>query len=326
MSSRAYVHLPELVGIDSPNGGVVRSSGESVYAPSTVLPTPTGVALGPLHLGVPEASTCSISALTYLPSEEDDGDGWLIFGVAGGGAVGATEADVEGPSMRRREVLGLAVATLGALAAATRPVAGQEDDDSSDDVVALEIARLTIDATDGPVKLRVLDVVDEVLPPTTELLVDAAATRVGKIDEPSEGVVLKPDVTGEVSVYLRDSRGRLDRLLAWVRGALDRDETIVYARELPQEAAAYAVGEFVTLSSHPALVEPVRESGADGTELRINATEIPHQEDADDSEVGSYGVFDDALIYEPGPNPPASAQWELETRLGLLERSLNIVM
>jgi len=319
--SRAYVFPPSPAMVDAPNGGGIRSAGDQIYAPASVFATQTGVALGPLHLGVPEQSVCNISSLTYLPGPEDDGDGILFFGIAGaGGAIGATEADVAGPSMRRRQVLGLAAA-VGAAALGAGVAAGQSDDET----VALEIAEFVIDETSGPLEVRVLDVVDQVLPPTTEIMVDAEEARVGEIGDPSEGVILDPQTTGAVSVYLRDSRGRLGRLLAWAKGALDTDEEIVYARELDQPVSELDQGQFVTLSAHPALVEPVRTAGPDGTELRIGSTEIPHNGEDDTGEIGSYGVFDGSLIYEVGANPPASAQWELQTRLGLLARTWNKV-
>jgi len=322
MSSRAYVRWPDTAMADPPDGGGIRSAGDGVYAPSGVFMTPTGVGLGPLHLGVPEKAVCNISSLTYLPGPEDDGDGILFFGIAGaGGAIGVTETDTEGPSMRRRQVLGLAAA-LGAAVLGTGVAAGQSDDEN---LVSLEIAEFVIDETSGPLEVRVLDVIDQVLPPTTEILVDADEARVGEIGDPSEGIVLDPETRGAVSVYLRDSRGRLDRLIAWAKGALDTNEEIVYARELDQPVSELEQGQFVTLSSHPALVEPVREAGPDGTELQIGSTEIPHNSADETGEIGSYGVFDGSLIYEVGSNPPASAQWELQTRLGILARTWNKV-
>jgi len=323
MSARAYAHLPELVAIDPPDGGVVRSSGAEVYAPTTILATPTGASFGPLYLGVPSDSVCSLSRLVFLPPEVDASDGWLIFGV-GAGAVGAPLAidEAHHPSLRRREVLGLAGLVLGATVTAASPAAAQSDED---DTVALKIAEFDVDALDGPLEVRVLDVVSEVLPPTTKLLVDNDDAREGELTDPGAGVVLKPGTSETVAVYLQDAKGRLDRLLAWARGAIDRDETIVYARELDQPATDYDEGKLVTLSAHSALVEPVAEAGAHGTTLHLGQTAVPHQSQDGTGEVGSYGVFDDALVYEVGSNPPDSTNWELETRLGLLERTANRV-
>jgi len=173
--------------------------------------------------------------------------------------------------------------------------------------------------------IRVLDVVDQVLPTTAEIMVDVEDARVGEIAEPSEGVTLPASTSGAISIYLRDSRGRLDRLLAWASGVVGDDETIKYARELPEKASKYTEGQFVKLTEHPALVAPVEEAGAAGTVLKIGNTEVPHNDDDEATEVGSYGVFDDALVYEVGASPPASKQWTLQTRLGLIERTLQRV-
>lgn len=320
--SRAYVQFPTGATVDIPKGGLIRSAGNKVFAPALMACTPTGVGFGPLYVGVPDSGNyCSISQLSFLPDEDDGGDGFLFFGIAAGGSKAASnrtkrESRVEAPDddhqSTRRDVLALAGATLAA--AAVGPVKGAAQ---TDDLAALHIAELKVTALTAPLTIRVLDVVDKVLPATTEILVDAEESRVGEISEPSTGVTLPANTTGKISVYLRDSRGKLSRLLAWASGVVGGDEEITYSRELPKQASEYDEGVFVKLSEHPALVDPVEEAGSGETVLTVGNTTIPHN-DQGASEAGSYGIFDGQLIYEVGPNPPASAEWALRTRLGRL--------
>lgn len=321
--TRAYIQLGEGVTFDTPKGGKIRSGSSDVMAPSAIHYTQTGVSFGPLYVGIPDGgSVCTLDRVAFLPDDDDGDDGFLIFGITAGGSSeyvrrnsGNGEPTAEPPddelSATRRSMLALAVTIIGAALAGGR-VAAQ----NGDDLVALNIAEIDISKLDSPITIRVLDVIDDVLPPSTEIMVDADEARVGEIGDPSEGVTMPAETTGTVSIYLRDSMGKLDRLLAWAKG-IGGDEEITFARELDQKASKYDEGKFITLTEHPALVEPVRESGPSETVLTVGNTVIPHQDDGA-SEAGSYGVFEDSLIYELGPNPPASAAWELQTRLGTL--------
>lgn len=317
--TQTYVRLADGVTIDPPGGGRIRSGGE-VYAPTTLHGTPTGAAFGPLYLGIPNGdSYMTVENIRFLPGEDGDGDGVLFFGITAGGVAGAKKADEK--TSRPLETTRRSFLTVAALVIAAA-LAADDVSAQSDDTVALEIASITVTTLTAPLTIRVLNAVDDVLPTTTEILVDAESSRVGEIADASEGVTLPAETTGEISVYLRDSRSKLAQLLAWARGIADGDEQITYERDLPKEAANYDAGQLITLSEHPALVEPVRESGADGTVLMVGNTEIPHTDD-ESSEVGSYGVFNGQLIYEIGPRPPAATSWSLETRLGTLARIRN---
>jgi hypothetical protein len=261
-----------------------------------------------------------VSGLSYVTGQSS---GLPLIGVGILGAGTAREAGVKrptlpdeapDPSMTRRAVLGLAaglVATSGAVTAA------------SDDTVRLGLAEFTVDKATGPISVRVLDIVDQVLPTSTEILVDADGTRVGKVANPGDGVTLNEDVRGTVTVYLQDSRGVLARLLAYVKSLVGGDSGVTYARKLPQSAADYDAGQLVELSSHPSLVDPVEADAPDEVRLRIGATTIPYEGSDTASEVGSYGVFDDALVYEVGASPPDSDQWKLETNLELLTQVMD---
>lgn len=316
MTTRAYVPLPKYANVEIPKGGDIRASGNKVYAPAVLACMQTGVGFGPLFIGVPKGGGCSLDRINFLPSD-GDGGGFITLGVAaGGGAVAAgrgpdqSDSEGEGATHTRRAILGLAASVLAA--SAVGPAT------ASDGTVALNIAEFELTDSTAPMRVRVLDAVDNVLPQTAEILVDAEESRVGEISSPSDGVILPGGTTGTVSVYLRDSRGNLSRLLAWAKGAFSPDETIEYSGTLPKKANKYSEGQFIKLSEHPAVIGPVEEHGHEKTAVNIGPATIPHQ-DTESSDAGSYGVFDGALVYEVGPAPPESDEWQMRTRLGRVE-------
>lgn len=305
--TRAFVQLAETVSIDPPEGGIVRSSSANVRAPSVMPITPSGPGFGPLYVGVPSGSVCTLSEVSFLPGSDDDGGLPLIgLGVAAAPAPGPDDSE---PSASRRGVLALVASILAA---------GVGSAATDSDLVALNIAELEVKQTDGPIAIRVLDIVSDVLPTSTEILVDAASTRVGQIADPEEGVIIPKSTSGTVKIYLRDSESRLSKLLAWARGLVASDDEVEFTRTLSQPAADFTEGTFVKLSGHPALVEPVKATNPARSRLTIGSTDIPHSDEDATSEAGAYGVFDGSLVYEVGPNPPNSDEWALRTRLGLL--------
>lgn len=319
---RPFVRLPATATVNPPVGGKIRAGSDDVLAPDALHCTESGVAFGPLYLGIPESGTCTVERVSFLPGD-DDGGGWL-FGVVAAGAAGETvrtqtQRDGEtgrtrGPAVSRRGTLTLAGAVLAAAVGPTR-VAGDDEE-----LVALHVAEVDLGAVDDPVHIRVLDVVDEVLPPSTELLVDAEETRVGEIADPSEGVTLQDGTEGTVRIYLRDSLGAFTRLLAWARSLMNRDDELVYSRAFPdgRNASDYDEGQFVRLTEHPAVVEPAADA-PDEVIMTIGNTYIPN-EDEGASDAGAWAIFDDALIYEVGPDPPAVNEYEIRMRAGWLDR------
>ncbi len=254
----SYIPVPETVTVPPPQGGLVRSGSDDVLAPEQLSVTPTGAAFGPLEAGVAEDGLLTLDRVAFGPGESDD-NGWL-FGV---GAIGLASTKTEDTSTTRRGLPGLLAATVLVSAGAQRgrgQVLGSSDEDEQ---VTLRVGELEIAKATAPIRIRVIDIIDDVLPPTTELLVDAQETRVGSITKPSGGVSLPAETTGTVRVYLRDSRGRLAELLSWAKSFLAFDEPITFRREFPdgKQASDYSEGEFIRLTEHPSIIGPVEDQG-----------------------------------------------------------------
>lgn len=324
----SYFTFPEKASIDPPRGGIIRSASDDIVIPQQLSCTPTGAALGPVYLGVPNSGgVCSVERLDYLPGR-DDGSGILAVALVAGTGEGLRRRVDDAPewiddpnvnpSTTRRGILGmfaglLAVGLMGDEAAA------QTDDGSEEDVV-LRMAEVDVSGVTDPLSVRVIDVIDAVLPPTAEILVDADDTRVGEVTEPGEGVVLPGGTEGTIRIYLRDARSRLAALLAWVSGFLRTDEELVFKRELPKPATEYSDSEFVRLTEHPAIVDPIADADSDEVILTVGNTQIPHADDRGSSEAGQWTTVDDALVYETGENPPASSSWEIRIGVGLVDQ------
>lgn len=311
--------------LDIPTGGhLAIVGGESVDVPVAGAATPTGVGFGPLEVGVPEDAYAHVERVEFAPGEDSSG-GLFALTLAAGTAGGAKAADapddarLESPSLSRRAVLGAAVG-LATAAVAGRTVAGAEE------MVTLRIAELDVPETNAPIQVSVLDLVDEVLPPTTEMLTDVDGARVGQMAEPGEGVTLAADTAtaGTIRVYLRDSISRLDQLLSWALSLLPSNTEVTYARTFPGDTKAsdYSEGEFVTLTEHPSIVEPLEDSDPKEVRLVIGNTTIPHESEGANG-AGAWSVFDSSVIYEAGSDPPASGEYEITIGVGLIDRILN---
>jgi len=294
------------IAIDTPNGGRVAWNGTDSKVPGTFGRTPTGALLGPLEFGVPNSGTLAVEDITFGPGE--DQGGLFAFGVL----AGVPAIDDDQPLTRRG-----ALAFLGAAAAAVYLTQGAVADD--DEIVTLRVATLEVSAADAPFSIRVLDLVDDVLPKTTEILVDQRSTRVGAIADIDDSVHLRPE-EGEIRVYVRDSIGRLSRLLAWARSNLPGDTSLEFNREFPDGklASEFNGNEFVRLTDHPAIVNPVLESGSSRTAFYIGDEQVPHIDDGAD-ELGAWDIVGDELIYEVGENPPAESEWSVATQLSFIQ-------
>lgn len=315
-----YIHVPRKMSIDPPHGGIVRSGSTDVYAPGQLSATESGVSFGPLYVGVPDGELITLNRVSFLSSKDEGGFlGFLSAGAIASVSATKSEGDSEDKptTVTRRNVLG-AFAAAVALGVSSRTVAADQD-------VTLGIAEIDVAETTGPVSIRLLDIVDNVLPPTTEVLVDADSARVGEIVNAGDGVTLGSDTFGPVSIYLRDSRSRVDRILAWAGSFVDPEDEITYHREFPdgKQANEYDDGQFVTLTEHPSIIGAV-EGSTERTRVIIGNTDIPHTDsDQNSEEVGTWGIFDNQLVYEPGSNPPASSEIEIRMRIGRLEALLN---
>ena len=317
--TRIFTQLPEHVAVPAVNGGGrVRSASDSVRAPPLLAPTETGVAFGPVEIQVPPGELVSLNRMAFLPGRDDDNGGILFLSAgAAGGAVAAPESEHD-PDTTRRTVLGAFAAIV-----ATSALAGQVTADEDDETVALRVAEFELEPLDTPVRVRVLDLLDDVLPPTSEILVDQRSTRVGTVAEVGEGVTLRQS-GGEVRVYIRDSRGNLAQLLAWAKSFIPSDESITYRRPFPNGRSAdeYAEDEFVRLTSSPPITETIRNAGPDRTVFEIDGTTIPHESEGSNDR-GAWLLIDNELVYEAGPDPPPGEEWQVITRLSALGALLN---
>jgi hypothetical protein len=313
-------------GIEIPDGGTLQWSGNG-EVPETFGTTRTGAILGPLEFGIPPDGTLDVSNVQFTPGEPEEDDESSFLGVsvltAGAGTAAATaaaapreRADRPGldSEVTRRSVLGLAAAIAGSLALGGTAVA-QEDEQ-----VTLTVATIDVEEVSDPYSIRVLDIVDDALPPTTELLIDQEGTRVGGIGSADERLDMQPE-SGKVRIYVRDSVSNFSRLLAWVRSFAEFDESIAFSRTLPadNQASDYDEETIIRLTEHPAIVEAIKSSGPEATRLTINSTEIPHVDDGP-SEPGAWDILGDSFIYEVGPNPPAASEWTVETRLSYTQQ------
>lgn len=315
-------------GIQPPNGGTVWFNGTGSEIPDTFGRTPTGALFGPLELGVPSGAELEIESVTFAPGDgaADGGDGILPITVVGAAATVPVAGPLDSESLdkdrsekpttrdlSRRGVLTLLTA-LGGAAALAHPVAGDDDE-----LVTLSIAKIDVADVDAPFTVRVLDLVDAVLPDTTEVLVDQDATRVGEITDPNEPVILQ-DEPGEVRIYIRDSIGVLAQLLAWARSLFSSDSSLAFSRTFPddKDAADFEESQFVTLTEHPAIVEPVVESGPERTVFEIGTEPVPHVDEGT-NELGGWDIVGDALIYDVGENPPSMSEWTITTQLNFVQ-------
>lgn len=305
--TRAFIHVPESVGVhDLSDGGAIRASGDEVYVPELLGVTDTGVTLGPLSLELPSGGGLSIESLSFDPGK-DGGGGFFAATAAGVPAVALADEETT-----RRGALTLAAAILGA---ATLARSASADTGDEDELVTLRVATLEISDITAPVRLTLVDAVEEVLPPTAEVLIDQENARVGKMSAAGEGVVLR-QTEGPVRVYVRDSLGRLDQLLAWVRSYLPSDTSLTYRSSFPDGklASEFEEDEFVRLTSHPSIIGPMEDADTDRTVVSINDHVVPHADNGG-NDIGSWSVLDGTVIYEVGKDPPDAEEYEIRTRL-----------
>lgn len=322
-----------------PDGGTL-VVGENVVVPGEFgAMTTDGVGFGPLHLGVPHGATVTVTNLGFEPGGERDG---LLAGatLAAGGAATKRDTigehtpdrktlradgdvstpDDEGPRMTRRAVFGAAIG-LATAALGVGTVAASDDGD-----VTLRVARFTVAEADGPLHISALDLVDQVLPPEAELLVDVSGTRVGGVADPGEGVSVDDEalIGEEVRVYLRGSIAIWWQILAWAAGQLPGETEVTYSREFPdgRQATDFDESEFVELSDHPGIVDPIRRVDHNEVLVEVGNTPIPHESEGSTGE-GAWSLFDDALIYEVGRNPPAASEYHITIGLGLIARIMT---
>lgn len=303
--TRAFIPIPDGTGITGlENGGALKASSDEVYVPELlgVTDDQTGVTLGPLQLEIPEGGGLALDSLTFAPGDEPS-SGFLAATVV------ATPLAATDEETTRRGALTFMAALLGAATMATTTTA----DDT--DLVTLRVAEFEIADITAPATVTLVDIVDAVLPPSAEVLIDQQNARVGKIADAGEGVTLR-QTTGPVRVYIRDTLGRLAQLLAWAKSFLPSDASLTYRRPFPdgKSATDFDPDEFVRLTSHPSIVSPIEAADEGRTILSVGGDEAPHSDDGGNS-IGSWSLLDGTLIYEVGDDPPDADEWEVTTRL-----------
>ncbi|APX98685.1 hypothetical protein [Natronorubrum daqingense] len=307
--------------IDTPDGGSVvwgDVDGETSI-PGTFGRTSSGVLLGPLEIAVPDGETLWIDDLSF--EAEYDG-GWFSLGLVAplAAAPMADRDETESNPVNRRHILTLLAATVAAGMLSVNASADEDEDEDDDGTVALSVARLEIGDSDQPFSIRIIDIVDEVLPPTTDVLVDQDGRRTGSVGDSDERVTIGSDAE-TVRIYLEDSIGRISKLLAWAQSHLPGDSSLTFERELPDDADSYDDGTTVDLTDNPVLVNSVDESGYDRTTLEIGETQIPNVSDADaeSTTAGEWALEDDTLVYGVGEDAPSESVWTLRTQLSFTQ-------
>ena len=318
------IEIDSTFGISPAKGGDVVLSGSDVEMPQTFGATPSGAIAGPLLIGPDTDTTVTVDSLTFSPGDENGllslGTISVGAGVASGAVVGGTDAETETdtgstePTATRRTALAMLAA--GGLAAMGVASADEE-------LIDVQVAELQVDA-DGPWAVSIVDTLESWLPDDTDVLVDTSGTRIGSVTSLDDSALVAAGEQ-EVSVYLRGAKGWLSQLLSYISQLNPAADISVEfdERTLPEnkEATEFDEGKFVTLTEHPQIVSAVEMAGPSATRLHLNTTSIPHADEDNGSEVGSWDIIGGTqLIYEVGPNPPATDTWSLTTRLSRWQR------
>lgn len=355
------IQLPATTTFELDAGGDIHFD-DDVAIPADVYPGDAGVAFGPLFIATPPEGLVSIERLEFLPdadheraTPEDEDDDWFDFEFlddedgnettgtatpAGIIAIGAAarrgqqpepggEADVrgrerpgDGYEVTRRAVLSLAACVLAG--ASMQPAVA----DSDDEPMQYLIAELEFREVSKPTIIRVADLVENVLPHSTEIYVDVDGAREADLEEPDQGALVPPE-TETARVYLEDGLGMLGRAQAWSRGVLAGSHDVEYHLELPQPLGQLEEGDEVVVSRHPAIVDPVREGGGSETILVVgpeaDEVSVPHRDEEWGHDAGQYYIDDDqdALVLEVGPETPDSKQVTLRLAAGLVATTLD---
>ena len=305
---------------DGEGGGFGIKEHADVVAIDELTQTPIGMAFGPLHFATPDGDTAVLERLEFLPEFESGGFlGVASVGVFGAAAV-AHDDDDEHP-VPRREFVVLIGAALGGAALST--AASADGDEFA--AVEFELSR-----NDTVTKLSILDRVEAVLPPGVEYHIDHGGTRVDTLDPSKDDERGRFSVsgTGTFRVYVSDAMRFRDRIASWLAGLFSGPESVTFAFELSETAAEIAERDdpVEVLTTHPAVVTAMQDSGPGGAIMSIDDTSVAHEDERWSGSAGVYrvertdvaGETRDALVYEASAEAPDSQDVELEVYAGRL--------
>lgn len=309
----AETHLEATgVGFDTPNGGRIGiPPGSKVRVPTNGSISGRGVALGPLHLSTISGSTALVENLQYDPEIDSSSTGLFtgagfVFPAAYVGASNREDESEPSGSLTRRDLLALLAVglTLG-----TRGVSAASD--------TFPVARFDLATNPNGVEVLPIRSDESILSADSfSLFSNGGSTHLQSFDLDSGTAVIPSGETGTFVLATQPSVGFradvfVDKILGW-------EPTLSYSFSLPDTAAKLPVSEPVTLSTHPMVVDPVRQAGGDDTFLTIGGTSIPHTSESDIDE-GTYHISDGALQYTPSDEAPSATNILLQTRVDTLD-------
>lgn len=306
-TSTGYLSISGVAITPHTDGGAVAvpPSGRVISA-GPVFQTQSGVAFGPLEIEPGSESTVGISRLEY-PANEDTGllagllsvtpAAWLASTLAAGplitaqGEEAARESDSGSPLMSRRDVLKLGAVASGGLAA-TSPAAANGGD-------RIRVAEIDIDENPAGLTLGLTDTVSGVLPADNSYSLSVDGITFGSF-APSESASVPSGTTGTIRIEVK-SPG----LGAYLSNLLGPPE---HSLEFTIEntASSHDVGDVITLTDDTATVDAVATAGPSETIVEIGGTSIPHPDEDDDSDVGTWKIQDDSIKYTVGDSAPAA--------------------
>lgn len=340
-----FIELPAEAGIEVPDGGVVSCVGDDgLHAPQRVGIMDDGVAFGPLAFALgphpdhdPEndddeddeddpTPVLALDSLRWIP-EDTDGNAWL-WGVGLAGAAGGTATQTEAGTTRRSVLIG-AAAVLGLAAAGT---ARADDDDEDDEDEDLTIAEARVSRATAPYWVGVFDTIDAALPFGAEIRVLVDGARVesiedGTYDHAGVGKTVGAGVTGDLEVRLADAAPFRDRIMAWARGVLYREEEITATYRLPEPAVEMDPGDEVSITTNRAVLAEAIELDGSRSVVELGGLGIPHASETWGRDRGFYDVRtrdgEPTLVFEAGAASPDSNRLTVRIRAGRIASTLD---
>lgn len=313
------------LAFESPNGGRIAISPDAeVAVPGLLMPTPEGMAFGPLEFQTPAGETLGISRLKYLPPPESlleriadslplntTHSASLTAASLTASAATAASPDMEIGRVTRRDLLkagavalGLTGSSVGVTRAAEKP---------AHSIVEIELAQ-----NPGGVRLRIADVIKDTLPPGQKYYVTADGNHQSTFTPTSDPGDVEAGAAGLIQVKTEATADTLE----YVSALIHRD-TVTYQWTLPHTASDYSSGSRTTLTDQRLAVDPLQDAGPNATVLSIGETSIPHREEDSNADVGMYYLSDGDLVYVAGLAPPDSDTVVFKGNVGMSTEALD---
>lgn len=269
---------------------------------------PDAVLFGPLEIQVPADDRLRIGSFSFRrrPSTVLDSlRSSLPFGAVAAtvpffGALGASEADLEGePAYTRRQLLlasAAAVGAGGAVSASSTPAAASQQAP----LVVGEFDEVENNPRGFSIVLR--DRVQDILPADQSYTVRADGIEVASFSADRPRATIPAGVDGVVSIH---GPGRFDTINE-IRQLTTIWDPREYAVDLPQPATEYDAGETVAVTSERALVDPLTENGPDRTVVTLGGRSLAHESESR-TDTGAWRVKNGRIQYLVGESPPDAA-------------------